>query len=444
MTLQAMPTNPEGQAQESRLTPEEVEAKRQELAARREEKRRLRQRRMLFFVGLVIFALLLFGITAYYTFHRYLPSVSSQIDQGDSDATAEAPGPQRFNVVILGADEKPDDPGRTDTIMIASWDMSSQKLSVVSIPRDTMVRIPGRTGYYRINAAHAFGGPKLTVQTLSEFLGIPLQYYVKINFEGFKQIVDTLGGVTINVEKPMNYDDYAQDLHIHLEPGVQRLNGEQALGYVRFRDDGLGDVALVDENRPIYDGRIERQQKFVRALVKEVMQPKTLTKVPALVRDLFDTVDTNIPYTMIPELAMRAMNFENVTVETAVLPGRGQIVNGVAYWVADEYQRQLLIDRFFLGKHIVTVEVLNGSGIKGAARNAAERLRSEGFDVVGIADARSMDYEKTQIIMKPGLGEAGERLIALLRAENVTQTEYLRSNNVDATIILGKDYQLQD
>lgn len=440
MTLQATPPNPEGQAQEGILTPEEMEAKRQELAAKREEKRRFRRRRTLFIIGLLVFALLLCGITAYYTFHRHFPTLSTKVER-DSDAPGAAES-QRLNVVILGADEKPDDPGRTDTIMVASWDMSNQQVSVVSIPRDTMVSIPGRTGYHRINAAHVFGGPELTLKTLSEFLGIPLQYYVKVNFEGFKQIVDTLGGVTINVEKPMDYDDYAQDLHIHLEPGVQRLNGEQALGYVRFRHDGLGDVALVDESRPIYDGRIDRQQKFVKALIKEVLQPKTLTKLPALVQDLIDTVDTNIPYSLIPQLAMQAVNVQNLKVETVVLPGRGQNVNGASYWVSEESQLQLLVDRLFLGKHIVTVEVLNGSGIKGAARSAAERLRAQGFDVVSIADARTSDYGKTRVIMKPGLGDAGERLVAALRAQDVTETENIRSNNVDVTVIVGKDYQL--
>src|SRR5690606_13458695 len=122
---------------------------------------------------------------------------------------------------------------RTDTIILATIDKAEGSIHAVAIPRDTRVRIPGRSGYDRINAAHAYGGPKLAVRTVEELLGIEIDYYVRIDYEGFETIIDTLGGVVIDVERPMRYVDRAQGLDIDLKPGVQLLNGKQALDYVR-------------------------------------------------------------------------------------------------------------------------------------------------------------------------------------------------------------------
>lgn len=437
---QRNPENGPQSGESSLMTAEELEVKRQELMAKREEKRRQKRLRMLFFLSLVIFALVLAGLTAYYTICRNL-AVPVTVQPGEGQSPDQSVQLERFNFVVLGADEKPDDPGRTDTIMVASIDFNHRHLSVISVPRDTMVSIPGRQGRQRINAAHAFGGPELTVQTLSQFLGMPLRYYVKINFEGFEKIVDTLGGVWIDVEKPMYYEDKAQNLVIDLKPGRQNLNGKQALGYVRFRHDGLGDVALVDPSRQVYDGRVDRQQKFVKALIQQVLQAKTVTKLPVLLSQLQDAVQTNIPYTTMLRLALKANDIQSGTVETAIVPGSPQIVDGASYWVPDEAGLRLMVGRMLLGQDKITVEVLNGSGVRGAAGAVAQRLREQGFAVIGVADARSYDYSTTKILARPGRRHAAEKLAAVLRVDDVTVTREIPGNDVDLTIIVGKDYR---
>src|SRR5690606_33450199 len=122
---------------------------------------------------------------------------------------------------------------RTDTMILFSWDKQTGTIGALSIPRDTRVQIPGRRGYDRVNAAHAIGGPELAVRTVEQLTGVDVDYYVRLDFEGFQRIVDTLGGVVIDVERAMHYSDSAQGLYIDLKPGIQLLDGAQALQYVR-------------------------------------------------------------------------------------------------------------------------------------------------------------------------------------------------------------------
>ena len=423
---------------------EELALKRQELEKKRALRARKRRQRRLFYLFLVVLALLLAGITAYYTMQRNfaLPTTVGSLHRGE-DPTGETPLLGRFDVVVLGADEKPDDPGRADTIMVASIDFDHRRLSVISVPRDTMVTIPGRPGRQRINAAYAYGGPELTVKTLSQLFNIPLQYYVRIDFQGFIDIVDILGGVTVDIQRPMYYEDQAQGLIIDLKPGLQRLTGEQALGYVRFRHDGLGDVALVDPNRNVYDGRINRQQKFIKAFLDELLHIRTVTKIPALVHSVIGAVETNIPYFQAMRLAMLASRIEDGTFRSSVVPGTSALVEGASYWVADTDRLELMVKRMILGEDQITVEVLNGSGIRGAARQVAEGLTQRGYAVLGVTDADTYDYEKTQIFARPTHDSAAKSLGEVLNTGSITLTNDIRGNDIDMVVIVGKDYRIE-
>src|SRR5690606_29379418 len=125
-----------------------------------------------------------------------------------------------------------------------SVDRRTGSIAALAIPRDTRARIPGRAGFDRINVAHAIGGPTLAVQAVESLLGIAIDHYVRVDFAGFEALIDALGGVVIDVEKRMYYEDHAQGLVIDLQPGLQLLDGAKALQYVRYRSDGYGDVTL--------------------------------------------------------------------------------------------------------------------------------------------------------------------------------------------------------
>ncbi|MCS7463397.1 LCP family protein [Paenibacillus doosanensis] len=199
-------------------------------------------------------------------------------------------GKQRVNVLLLGGDSrglKKNEIPRSDTLMVASIDPITKKAYLFSILRDTYVKIPGQ-GEDRINAALALGGPNLAMKTVSDLLGIPIQYYVYTDFKGFIALVDAIGGIDIDVEKDMKYSD-SEDGHeydINLKKGMQHLNGNTALQYVRFRHDALSDFA-----------RTERQRKFIQAVVDKMQSTASLIRLPKVLNSIDPYIETNLSMT---------------------------------------------------------------------------------------------------------------------------------------------------
>lgn len=231
------------------------------------------------------------------------------------------------NILVLGTDinleSDTDEPEaakdvRTDTIVAVGIRNRGTSVAALSVPRDTLVEVPGY-GVTRVNAAHMEGGVKLTIETLEGFLDVPLQYYAKTNFAGFAGLIDFFGGIMIDVERDMQYTDYSQGLFIDLEQGYQQLNGDQALQYARFRNDRLGDI-----------GRVGRQQKVLKALAKEALTFKNILKWPQAYRMIKENSDTNLTLGDIIRLGwtLRKFSFEDFHLST--LPGQ---FYGV-YWQA--------------------------------------------------------------------------------------------------------------
>jgi LCP family protein required for cell wall assembly len=201
---------------------------------------------------------------------------------------------ERVNILILGSDRRAGDESipRTDTIIVLTLDPQSRTAGMVSLPRDLWVTIPGY-GYERINASFELGehhkpggGPELTRKTVEQLLGVPVHHYVVVGFEGFQKLVDEVGGVTIDVERPIRDDEYPDQnfslRRIFFQPGLQRLSGETALWYVRTRH--------ADSDF----GRARRQQQFLLALRKQALQLNLLPKAPAILAALGDTFKTDL------------------------------------------------------------------------------------------------------------------------------------------------------
>lgn len=176
---------------------------------------------------------------------------------------------------------------RTDTIMLVRVDPTARELSMLSIPRDLLVPIAGTGGSYdKINSAYSYGGIGRTKKTVESYLGVSIDHYVVVKSDVVEAMVNALGGVPITVEKQMDYDDNWANLHIHLKPGEQVLNGKQAVGFLRFRHDEEGDF-----------GRIRRQQQFLTALIRELKKGENWTKYP----DLATTVSKQMKTDLRPE-----------------------------------------------------------------------------------------------------------------------------------------------
>ena len=267
-------------------------------------------------------------------------------EQKDELLTAK----DKATIMIMGVDERTDDVGRSDTLMVATIDPHKNEAALLSIPRDTRVAIP-KNGYDKINAAYAYGGEKLTQRTVEDFLGIRIDHYVIINTHAFQKIIDAIGGIDIDVEKRMYYEDPWDDdggLVIDLRPGRQHMDGKTAVTYVRYRDEE-GDI-----------GRVKRQQKFMRACVDAVTTPAILPRLPGIISSVIDSVKTDLSVRQMLEFIGTLKQAQANGLRTDMVPGRPLYIEGISYWIPDMEQ---------LRRNIV-----NALGI---SLNANERSRME-------------------------------------------------------------------
>lgn len=242
--------------------------------------------------------------------------------------------PKPIHVLLLGVDERPDDPGRSDTMILAR--AGQDEIRLLSLPRDAMVELEGY-GREKLNAAYAYGGPELAKKTVSALLGVPVDRYVKVNLEGFRQMVDLVGGVPYEVERPMHYVDPAEGLVIDLEPGYQVLDGDKAEQYVRFRYDESGDDL----------SRIRRQQSFLRAAARHALQPSNLPKLPTLLQTAIQYAETDLTPAEQLHLALAAFAAHQagaITLET--LPGYGDYIDGISYFLTDHAALEQLLENW--------------------------------------------------------------------------------------------------
>ncbi len=206
------------------------------------------------------------------------------------------PDEQPLTFLILGVDRRGEEVPRSDAIIVVNIHPVEQRATLISVPRDLYVDIAGH-GVMRINQTFVEGGTELTRQTVAAVLGLPVDYVVKLEFDGFERIIDTLGGVEIELAQPL-YDPYYPDDAYGFKPlripaGRQRLNGEQALGYARSR--------LTDPEADF--GRIKRQQQLLLAMRDQFLTVDILPRLPALIQQLSDAVTTDFPLTKMPALA---------------------------------------------------------------------------------------------------------------------------------------------
>ena len=306
----------------------------------------------------------------------------------------------RLLVLFLGTDDKLDASSRADTIMLLSLDTNSGDVGVLSIPWDTRVWSPSRQRWERINAVYAHGGANLTMEAVSQLVGVPVRYYVHTDFQGFQELVDILGGVEITVEKRMQYVDKAQGLEIDLAPGRQVLNGEKALQYVRYRD-GLGDISLVDPLRSVWRASGTAAQVRGSPGIK-TLSPSSLVKLPQLLTSISRIVDTNLPWETMLTLAVSAGKFSIDNMQTAVLPGNSQVINDGWYWIVNDQKAAAVIDSVVKGKpEPLQLVVLNGNGRAGIAGQVSDLLREYGYTVVSTGNADHYDHATTLVMTAP-------------------------------------------
>ncbi|WNR45036.1 LCP family protein [Paenibacillus roseipurpureus] len=267
-------------------------------------------------------------------------------DKGDKYTPPKWEGKQRVNILLLGGDSRgmvKNELPRSDSIMLASIDPVTKKAYLFSILRDTYVKIPGE-GEDRINTAITTGGPNLAMKTVSDLLGIPVQYYVYTDFKGFIALIDAVGGIDIDVEKDMKYSDSEDDhvYDINLKKGQQHLDGKTALQYVRFRHDALSDFS-----------RTERQRKFLTAVASKMQSTSSLIKLPRILNAIDPYIDTNLSVTDMLKLGSLGYEAKADGIISSQLPPTDLLVEknirGASVITADRLKLQQYIKNLFAG-----------------------------------------------------------------------------------------------
>ncbi len=275
----------------------------------------------------------------------------------------------KINILLMGVDEG----GlRTDCIMVGSYDTEAKTAKLLSIPRDTRMRIGAK--YQKINAAHAISsssggimGAQGTVEAVTRLTGIPINFYIELPFSAVAECIDLLGPVTFEIPDLYNdgvgmvYDDPVQNLHINLKPGLQELNGEQVVHLLRYRKGNLRNGV----RRGYAQGdieRIEMQQRFLRELVDQKLNATLILKLPAIFKQLSGSIKTNLSVKDVINYSKYLTDFSAENLETFSLPGASQTIGGGSYWICNiEETRTLIQTEFGYSAENITTEKTAGA-----------------------------------------------------------------------------------
>jgi polyisoprenyl-teichoic acid--peptidoglycan teichoic acid transferase len=305
----------------------------------RSNKHLKKKRRKFSFKRVLIICLLLIVVIVGFAYFQYKQGISQSLDKNapeqidfEFDGAKDQFG--GTNVLVLGSDARENETSsRADTIMIAHYHEDNGTFKVTSIMRDTYVDIPGH-GYNKINTAFAFGGPDLLRQTIKKNFDIDLQYYAIVDFQGFVRVIDEAfpKGVKVDVEKKMTEADH---IGVSIDPGEQYLDGKHLLGYVRFRNDAVGDF-----------GRVDRQQKIVKEVAHQLTSIQKIHKLPKLAGVVKPYVNTNIKTSNLLVMGKDFISGNRADVKTFRIPVQGTYEDrridgkGLVLWIDEEANKK--------------------------------------------------------------------------------------------------------
>jgi len=405
----------------------------------------------------VIFAAVAGGY--YLWFRGQVKEANERVDPGVIDVLTEKPSstivtvpvpesPSAMNLLVLGSDRRPDEEAeaaRSDTIILVHVDPDNDYLSMLSLPRDLRVNVPGY-GLNKLNFAFHVGGPALTIQTIEQVTGVDINHYLEVSFDAFRDITDSLGGVYVDVDQRY-YNDNPNFELIKLSPGYQLLHGADALDFVRYRHDLNLDF-----------GRMERQQAFLTAMREQAMGWDLPIKLPGLVSSLFDNVATDLDANEVIKLAYWTVKLDGNRMRRVALTGSAEEVGGVAYVLAEDSAIAAAVGSFLTlpgtGPSTtkpssttttavqtpdlagIEVDVLNGNGRAGEAAAAGTLLKDLGATVVTVGNAGG-EHRATVVQYGSGMSANAKKIAKALGVD----TDW--SDTVErVTVVLGDDFQL--
>lgn len=384
-----------------------------------------------------------------------------------------------FQVLILGVSEDISTP-LTDTIMVASYNPQTQKATLLSIPRDTFIGDSKlrADSYDKINAVYQKTGAEGVLKKVNKLTGLNLKNYIVISNNALIELVDEIGGVEFDVPMNMDYDSKPQNLHIHLKKGLQKLNGKQAEGLVRFRKTNSGKTYSSEYGNDDF-GRMKTQREFIKEVAKQTLKAKNITKIGNLLDILKRNVRTNITdWDEVKEYIPYAVEFDTDNLQMDSIPGDSTRIpagTGLWFFLADDAKTIELVDELFTSQNAtedktetdsnttgsnstiknttktnettsskvedrknIKVELLNGSGDKTLLTKATNELKKQGYNVYKTGTTSTT--KTTTIINRKNVSESIISDIKKFIGTGVISFSS-KTSTVDLTVILGKDYK---
>lgn len=425
---------------------------------------------------LILMLLLIIGYVCWFAYGYFKHvRIGEDIEYDPLSATALGIDPEklksigRINVLILGESGIGDGYKLTDSIMLASYNPQTQQASILSIPRDTYVgkkdKNTATSNYlasYKMNAVYRNGtNIEETVQRVSDITGVDIDYYVLIDTDAVIDIVDAIGGVTFNVPIDMNYDDYNQDLHIHLQAGEQLIDGDKAEQLLRFRHNN--DMTSYPEEYGDNDlGRMRTQREFIQETLKQLVKFENVTKVLDIMDIVFNNVKTDLNISEAKYYIPYIFKFDMSNIKTSTLPGTSEKCNNIWIYVINKKETKTIVEELFTDIVIdnnsedvtnsisnntnddntstsekIKVEILNGSRSTANLEELKNKLTKAGYTVSKTGTTSSTS--KTVIINRTRQSKITEEDIQELIGTGTINSGSSNSK-VDFTIIIGNDY----
>jgi LCP family protein required for cell wall assembly len=441
---------------------EAVRRKRQSSRIVDPKTRHLRRRRILLTVlGVVIVGVLGTAVAGY----AYMQSIGNKLNGAFladpatqhelTPVSATKPGAP-FYMVLMGSDTRAGQPQqRSDTLIIARVDPQNKKIAMISLPRDSRVDIPG-FGTTKINAAATYGGPSLVIKTVKQLTGLPITHYVNLDFFGFRDIVDAMGGVWINIPQKI-YDRDASAFgskYATIPKGYQRLDGKLALTYVRARHAfAAGDYA-----------RMDNQQTFIKAIAKQALTLSNVFKAPAIINAVASHMSTDMSPEELANLVIQFKGMAPNAIDSATAPSAPKYIGGVSYVLIDDQGLAAMIARMRKGQALtpkssngaastsatptvtvnpadVPLTIRNGAGVSGLAKQCSDFFTSKGFKISDSGNMNQFVYGRTLIIYQKGKVAQANFVRETLGFGDVIPAAGMYTFKTQIMVVIGKDWK---
>lgn len=432
------------------------------MASPKQKKKRKKKKSLIRKFFGIVFSILLVYIVAFGSYIVYTYLNDNDNDDWFANNPTMIPSslipkvPERTSFLIMGLDNEKT---RTDVMMVGCFNSITKQLNIISLPRDTLVKIPSdryqalkdngshiKSPEVKLNEVHSYAGKSLnteyTIKQIEDLLDIDLDYYAKVDLEAFRYIVDSIGGIEFDVQDRLYYSDPTQDLYIDLKPGLQTLDGDKAEQLVRYRK------GYIQQDLK----RVEVQQDFMREFISQALDKQTIMSNPtAYLSAMFKYVDTNIGITDALKYLKYLDGFSSESITTYTLPGEPENLPTGSYFIYDEEETTKLIYDIFQkpSSEIYQeenssssdepstekqIQVLNGGYTSGLAGKTKESLEKNGFTISNIGDYSGEKKEPTRIyVKKEGQGKDLEKYFT--ESEIIVDSD--ETKEYDIVIILG-------